>query len=118
MAGTLLKFNTCIIYCLKLDLNPWIYPSTRDTRTYPYPCGRVGYSAGMGTGRTPDTRGYTHAIHYRHQIRSRCLEKLVTEYEKDSATTCMALRQQFYSLTHDPTVGIAVFIDAVFSTNS
>jgi hypothetical protein len=27
----------------------------------------------------------------------------------------MALRQQFYSLTHDPAVGIAVFIDAVFS---
>ena len=27
----------------------------------------------------------------------------------------MALRQQFYSLTHDPAVSIAVFIDAVFS---
>jgi hypothetical protein len=42
-------------------------------------------------------------------------KKLVAEYEKDSATTRMALCQQFYSLTHDPTVGIAVFIDAVFS---
>ena len=26
----------------------------------------------------------------------------------------MALHQRFYSLTHDPAVGIAVFIDAVF----
>ena len=42
-------------------------------------------------------------------------KKLVSEYEKDTATTRMALRQQFYSLTHDPAVGIAVFIDAVFS---
>jgi len=42
-------------------------------------------------------------------------KKLVSEYEKDSATTRMALRQQFYSLKHDPAVGIAVFIDAVFS---
>ena len=41
-------------------------------------------------------------------------KKLVAEYEKDSATMCMALCQQFYSLTHDPTVGIAVFIDAIF----
>ena len=41
-------------------------------------------------------------------------KKLTAEYEKDTATTRMALRQQFYSLTHDPAVGIAVFIDAVF----
>jgi len=42
-------------------------------------------------------------------------KKLVTEYEKDNATSRMALRQRFYSLTHDPTVGITIFIDAVFS---
>jgi hypothetical protein len=42
-------------------------------------------------------------------------KKLVAEYEKDSATMRMALRQKFYSLTHDPAVGITVFIDAVFS---
>jgi hypothetical protein len=49
-------------------------------------------------------------------IKSGCKawKKLIAEYEKDSATTRMALRQQFYSLTHDPAVGIAVFIDAVF----
>ena len=40
--------------------------------------------------------------------------KLVAKYKKDSATMCMALHQQFYFLMHDPTVGIAVFIDAVF----
>jgi gag-polypeptide of LTR copia-type len=51
------------------------------------------------------------------EIKSRreAWKKLVAEYEKDSATTRMALCQQFYSLTHDPAVGIAVFIDAVFS---
>ena len=43
-------------------------------------------------------------------------KKLISAYKKDSATTRMALRQQFYSLTHDPAVGIAVFIDAIFST--
>jgi hypothetical protein len=42
-------------------------------------------------------------------------KKLIAEYEKDSATTQMALRQQFYSLTHDPAASIAIFIDAVFS---
>ena len=42
-------------------------------------------------------------------------KKLVAEYEKDSATTRMALHQQFYSLMHDPAVGITVFIDAIFS---
>jgi len=42
-------------------------------------------------------------------------KKLVAEYEKDSAMTRMVLCQQFYSLTHNPTVGIAVFINAVFS---
>ena len=40
--------------------------------------------------------------------------KLVAEYEKDSAMMCMALHQQFYSLTHDPTIGIVVFIDTIF----
>jgi hypothetical protein len=50
-------------------------------------------------------------------IKSGCeaWKKLVAEYEKDSATMCMALCQQFYSLVHDPAVSIAVFIDAVFS---
>ena len=42
-------------------------------------------------------------------------KKLVSEYEKDSATTRMALRQQFYSVTHNPAVGIVIFIDTVFS---
>ena len=41
--------------------------------------------------------------------------KLVAKYEKDSATMCMALHQWFYSLTHDPAVGIVGFIDTVFS---
>lgn len=41
--------------------------------------------------------------------------QLISEYKKDSATTCMALHQQFYSLTHDPAISIVVFIDAVFS---
>ena len=43
-------------------------------------------------------------------------KKLISKYEKDSATMRMALCQQFYSLTHNPAVGIAVFIDAIFST--
>jgi len=42
-------------------------------------------------------------------------KKLTTKYEKDTAMTCMALCQQFYSLRHDPAVGIAVFIGTVFS---
>jgi hypothetical protein len=42
-------------------------------------------------------------------------KKLVARYEKDSATTHVALCQQFYLLTHNPAVGITVFIDAVFS---
>ena len=42
-------------------------------------------------------------------------KQLISEYKKDSATTCMALHQQFYSLTHDPAISIVVFIDAVFS---
>src|ERR1700683_959485 len=37
-------------------------------------------------------------------------KKVVSKYEKDSATTRMALRQQLYSVTHDPTVGIVIFI--------
>jgi hypothetical protein len=49
-------------------------------------------------------------------IKSGCeaWKKLVAEYEKDSAMTHMVLRQQFYSLTHNPTVSIAVFINDVF----
>jgi hypothetical protein len=46
------------------------------------------------------------------------LRKLVSEYEKDTTTTCMALHQQFCSLTHNPTVGITVFIDTVFFDRS
>ena len=42
-------------------------------------------------------------------------KKLVAEYKKDSAMMCMALHQQFYSLMHDPVVGIIIFIDAVLS---
>jgi len=42
-------------------------------------------------------------------------KKLTAEYKKDTATTHMALCQQFYLLTHNPAVGIAVFIDAIFS---
>ena len=41
-------------------------------------------------------------------------KKLVSKYEKDSATMRMALCQQFYLLTHNPTIGIAIFIDAFF----
>ena len=41
--------------------------------------------------------------------------KLVSEHEKDNATTRIGLRQQFYSLSHNPSVSIAVFIDAVTS---
>ena len=50
------------------------------------------------------------------EIKSRreAWKKLVAKYEKDSATTRMVLRQQFYSLTHNPAVSIAVFIDTVF----
>jgi len=50
-------------------------------------------------------------------IKSSCKawRKLVSKYEKDTATMCMALHQQFYSLMHNPVVGITVFIDAVFS---
>ena len=44
-------------------------------------------------------------------IKSGCKawKKLVSEYKKDTATMCMALHQQFYSLTHNPAVSIAVF---------
>ena len=52
---------------------------------------------------------------YRAPIGREAWKKLVAEYEKDSATTRMALHQQFYSLMHNPAVGITVFIDAVFS---
>ena len=39
-------------------------------------------------------------------------KKFVAEYEKDSATMCMVLHQQFYSLMHNPAVGIMVFTDS------
>jgi hypothetical protein len=42
-------------------------------------------------------------------------KKLVSEYEKDTVTTRMGLRQRFYSITHDPAVTISVFIEAVLS---
>ena len=41
--------------------------------------------------------------------------KLVSEHEKDNATTRIRLRQQFYSLSHNPSLSIVVFIDAVIS---
>jgi hypothetical protein len=50
-------------------------------------------------------------------IKSSCKawKKLIAKYEKDSATMHMALHQQFYSVMHDPVVGITVFINAIFS---
>ena len=42
-------------------------------------------------------------------------KKLVAKYKKDSATIYMALCQQFYSLTHDPTVSIIIIINVVLS---
>jgi hypothetical protein len=50
-------------------------------------------------------------------IKSGCeaWKKLIAEYEKDGAMMCMALHQEFYLLTHDPAISIAIFIDAVFS---
>ena len=41
--------------------------------------------------------------------------KLVAEYQKDSATNRLLLRQQFFSVTHDPAVPVSNFIDDVFS---
>jgi hypothetical protein len=41
--------------------------------------------------------------------------KLVSEHEKDNATTRIGLRQQFYTLSHNPSLSIVVFIDAVTS---
>jgi hypothetical protein len=41
--------------------------------------------------------------------------KLVSEHEKDNATTRIGLRQHFYSLSHNPSLSIVVFIDAVLS---
>ena len=41
--------------------------------------------------------------------------KLVAEYQKDSATNQLLLHQQFYSITHDPTVPVSTFIDDVSS---
>jgi hypothetical protein len=40
---------------------------------------------------------------------------LVAEYQKDSATNRILLRQQFYSITHDPALPISNFIEDVFS---
>ena len=42
-------------------------------------------------------------------------KKLVAKYKKDNAPIYMALCQQFYSLTHDPTVSIIIFINVVLS---
>lgn len=42
-------------------------------------------------------------------------KKLVSEYEKDNSTTRIGLRQQFYTLSHNPSLSIVVFIDAVTS---
>ena len=42
-------------------------------------------------------------------------KKLVSEHKKDNATTCIRLRQQFYSLSHNPSLSIVVFIDTVLS---
>ena len=42
-------------------------------------------------------------------------KKLVAKYKNDSATTHMILCQQFYSVMHDPSASITVFIDAVYS---
>lgn len=42
-------------------------------------------------------------------------KKLVSEYEKDTSTTRMLLRQRFYTLEHDPHERIGVYIDAVFN---
>ena len=39
----------------------------------------------------------------------------MAEYKKDSATTHMILHQKIYSITHDPSASITVFIDAVYS---
>ena len=41
--------------------------------------------------------------------------KLVSEHEKDNATTRIRLQQHFYSLSHNPSLSIVVFIDAVLS---
>lgn len=42
--------------------------------------------------------------------------KIITEYQKDSPTNRILLRQQFYSLTHDPALPISHFIDDVASS--
>jgi gag-polypeptide of LTR copia-type len=41
--------------------------------------------------------------------------KLVSEYQKDSMTNRLLLRQQFYSIAHDPAVPVSTFIDNVFA---
>ena len=48
-------------------------------------------------------------------IKIKSVEKLFVKYEKDSATLCMVLCQQFYSLMHDPAVVIIIFIGAILS---
>jgi hypothetical protein len=41
--------------------------------------------------------------------------KLVAEYQKDNATNRLMLRQQFYSIIHDPAIPVADFIEGVLS---
>lgn len=40
---------------------------------------------------------------------------LVSEYQKDSSTNRLLLRQQFFSVTHDPAVPVSTFLEDVFS---
>lgn len=42
-------------------------------------------------------------------------DSLIAEYQKDSATNRLLLRQQFYSITHDPAIPVTTFIEDVFS---
>jgi len=41
--------------------------------------------------------------------------KLVVEYQKDNVTNQLMLHQQLYSITHDPTIPVADFIEGVLS---
>lgn len=40
---------------------------------------------------------------------------LVSEYQKDNSTNRLLLRQQFFSVTHDPAVPVSTFLEDVFS---
>jgi hypothetical protein len=40
---------------------------------------------------------------------------LKAEHEKDTPSTCMNLRQHFYALSHDPTVGVMPFVNDVLT---